>query len=1239
MRKPIVVCILALFSLSSSVAQVSCGFDSINHRLLSADPQYAYELEKTNAFVENYIQAHPQLSNKNYRVQNTYTIPLVVHVLHTGGAVGTQYNPSDVQIFKAIDYLNQVYNGTYPGTTKGAGDLQIQFVLASRTPAGLCTNGIDRVDASSLPGYTQYGVRYNKALGPPDQTIKDFAKWDVTKYYNIWVVNKIDGEEFDVGGYAYLPTNSVNSYDGIVMLANTIIAGDVTLPHEMGHAFNLYHTFEGSTCSGECPPAGPCDATGDYVCDTDPVTLDGFCRTGINSCTGLYYNDNTEKNFMSYAYCIQLFTQGQKARMLASLNLVSRQTLWSASNPAFIKCIYNDNCPGQALESSNTYNYIDQSFSFSTPSILPNENCDAGTSQPADIWYHFTARTGRHTVNIDAAGGDLKAVVSVYKSCGSTIPIACAASQAAGAPLSLVLDSLVIGNEYYIRIYHTGGNLLNPKFKVCITNNCLTPPAPYDLKVSVNPDGTATARWSIDVPPNSISMYFYAIGTSPDFNWSNGIQYNSISLRRDDLSLPCGGTYYFKVYGVSSNCNHLASPIGTSNAFTIPPCPCTPAVTPVNLKFTPTSSYTADFSWSAGNANDTTATTYKWFVGDSSAPTGFMGGTTPYLSVKVTELPCNTKLFFSVYAYKGCDGSQSQFATYAFTLPCPTNCITPAAPVNLKAKGTASNSATLSWSPGNPKGSNAVTYSWAVGMDTLFTNSVIAAAITTDTSVNVGLFCNRTYYARVYATTTCNNTRSASIISLPFKTDACPCTTPGAPVNVSASSTGQNSASLSWAQGSFAGVATLTYYWVVGTTPSVLYGSGVAQGITTTTSVSTPGLSCGTTYYLRVYAKTSCDSSVSGYATSTPFTTTACNCPSPKPPVNVHITAMTSTGVSSTSISVSWSPGNPPGTGNSRYYYVVGTSPNVTYGNGIAQGSTTDTSVTINSLPCGTSYGIRIYAQSSCDSTNSDYSQDLPFLTYKCCVTPAPPTNLKISFPGSASAAQVSWTKGIPAGSANVTYSWVVGTSPDVTYGNGISQGITPDTIAQASNLVCGQTYYLRVIAYTDCNRTSYDYSTSAAFIQPNPVKPVISASGNLLTSSSLVGNQWYSNASAIPGATGQDYRTQVAGAYTVDVTINGCTSALSDVYNFVPTAIREVELAGLTIYPNPVAAKLYFRNERFRKFKIQLYDVTGRLLIDREISSSLSTIDLSSLASSTYFLKVTDEKTRETIYKKIIKE
>ncbi|MEI6765205.1 MAG: T9SS type A sorting domain-containing protein [Bacteroidota bacterium] len=80
-------------------------------------------------------------------------------------------------------------------------------------------------------------------------------------------------------------------------------------------------------------------------------------------------------------------------------------------------------------------------------------------------------------------------------------------------------------------------------------------------------------------------------------------------------------------------------------------------------------------------------------------------------------------------------------------------------------------------------------------------------------------------------------------------------------------------ATVSWTAGSPVGSATVTYYWVVGTSSSVTYGSGIAQGFTTGLSATATGLTCGTTYYLRVYAQSSCNGISSAYKTSSAFST------------------------------------------------------------------------------------------------------------------------------------------------------------------------------------------------------------------------------------------------------------------------------------------------------------------------------------------------------------------------------
>ncbi|HMH24610.1 MAG TPA: M43 family zinc metalloprotease [Puia sp.] len=357
-----------------SFSQAICGFDAVHNRKMKEDASYRRNVLAGEASIRNYTQQHPGLGTtpKNIAPDQhgaiapdqhgakaitgssatsgaitpagtgpvtlgspPYTIPVVVHVMHTGGAVGSMYNPDDAQILGAIDYLNKVYNGTWPGTV-GAGDLQIQFVLAKRDPNCNPTNGINRVDGSGVPGYVSGGVQAQQtAIGTQDVNVKNLSRWDPTLYYNIWIVNKIDGVDGNtfgsfIAGFAYFPGSPAN-VDGIVMLATQMVAGQKTLPHEIGHAFNLYHPFENAADpnSATCSVNTSCSTQGDQVCDTDPVTLPaGFvCRTGTNTCTTTAYSTNTESNYMNYTSCYTLFTAGQKARMLAAAAISPRLTL------------------------------------------------------------------------------------------------------------------------------------------------------------------------------------------------------------------------------------------------------------------------------------------------------------------------------------------------------------------------------------------------------------------------------------------------------------------------------------------------------------------------------------------------------------------------------------------------------------------------------------------------------------------------------------------------------------------------------------------------------------------------------------------------------------------------------------------------------------------------------------------------------------------------------------------------
>jgi len=273
---------LFLIAISFSVmAQPRCGFDQLHTSEIANDPAFRQKVEQMNQ-----LWVQQQMAAQNGKTIYTgggteYEIPVVIHVIHTGGLVGTTYNPSDAQLTGMVDYLNETYEATYasyPDTTSGGVKIPLKFVMAKRDPNCSATTGIVRVDGSGLSGYTTYGVRRNSTNGPTDASVKALSIWPNADYYNIWIVNKIDSNDGTFGtfvaGYAYFPGASA-SVDGTVMLATQATAGAITLPHEIGHAFGLYHTFQGGSAS-LCPPNISCVTDGDLVCDTEPQKQSPF---------------------------------------------------------------------------------------------------------------------------------------------------------------------------------------------------------------------------------------------------------------------------------------------------------------------------------------------------------------------------------------------------------------------------------------------------------------------------------------------------------------------------------------------------------------------------------------------------------------------------------------------------------------------------------------------------------------------------------------------------------------------------------------------------------------------------------------------------------------------------------------------------------------------------------------------------------------------------------------------------
>lgn len=326
------ILLLCVLWAHNAMAQPGCGFDETHRSLMAKDSNYAKSVQKLNAQWIQSMTSNPNaLRTFGPNGQVMYEIPVVVHVMHTGGSVGSMYNPTDASINAMITYLNETYAAkysSYPDTNNGGIYFPVRFVLAKRNPSCGSTSGINRVDASVISGYTTGGVN-NGVTGVSEVTLKALSKWPNDEYYNIWIVNRIDGADGTSGtftaGYAYFP-GAPSDRDGTIMLATQVNANSGTLPHEIGHAFGLYHTFEGDGTGSTCPTNTNCNTDGDLICDTDPHKRSPFnCPSGTNPCTSTAYGTLTH-NLMDYSNCKDRFTPGQRTRWMNTL-LASRPGL------------------------------------------------------------------------------------------------------------------------------------------------------------------------------------------------------------------------------------------------------------------------------------------------------------------------------------------------------------------------------------------------------------------------------------------------------------------------------------------------------------------------------------------------------------------------------------------------------------------------------------------------------------------------------------------------------------------------------------------------------------------------------------------------------------------------------------------------------------------------------------------------------------------------------------------------
>lgn len=260
------------------------------------DPEIPGRMQAIERHTSNYLPI------TELRSEQKIIIPVVVHIVyaHQGENLSMDLIRSQIAV------LNEDYNRLNADRDEQwaqAASVNIEFRLAELDPNGNPTNGVVRKFTQKSRFTSRNAIKFD-AEGGSDA-------WPASDYLNIWV-GDLSGRQM---GFAQFPGAGPTSTDGVVIdyayfgrRSDKVNYGlGRTTTHEVGHWLNLRHIWGDGDCSRD-----------DYVADTPTASLPTYgCQHNKNTCAG--GERDMVENFMDYTNdpCMNLFTQGQKARMRA----------------------------------------------------------------------------------------------------------------------------------------------------------------------------------------------------------------------------------------------------------------------------------------------------------------------------------------------------------------------------------------------------------------------------------------------------------------------------------------------------------------------------------------------------------------------------------------------------------------------------------------------------------------------------------------------------------------------------------------------------------------------------------------------------------------------------------------------------------------------------------------------------------------------------------------------------------
>tara|TARA_B100000963_G_scaffold76985_1_gene64997 strand:- start:3178 stop:4917 length:1740 start_codon:yes stop_codon:yes gene_type:complete len=245
-----------------------------------------------------------------------YNIPVVFHIIYEN----ENENISIEQIQSQLNVLNEDFNRMNSDANQTPDDFvdiaancNINFCLARRNPSNDSTTGVTYTQ-TAISSFSLYDNRiFHDSLGGKNI-------WNPKKFLNIYVcdLNNALGFSSFPGGLESRDAIVINYTNfGTINLSPPFNKGR-TATHELGHWLNLLHIWGDGNCGNDQVEDTPVQNNENYGC---PIHPSPTCNN----------NGDMFQNFMDYTddACMNLFTEGQKDRMHATLNLQRSEIIQS----------------------------------------------------------------------------------------------------------------------------------------------------------------------------------------------------------------------------------------------------------------------------------------------------------------------------------------------------------------------------------------------------------------------------------------------------------------------------------------------------------------------------------------------------------------------------------------------------------------------------------------------------------------------------------------------------------------------------------------------------------------------------------------------------------------------------------------------------------------------------------------------------------------------------------------------